>query len=120
VSDANCPKCQLPKDEGAWHCDGCGYEFSQNYDLVRSTLQAEVARSKRTLVVTLLVDSVLVGVVIYLATRGFIYISASLGVAVIGSIGHALHRMSVMREHLSSFDRRHPSLPAAIVHRDGV
>jgi hypothetical protein len=118
VSEADCPKCQLPKDDGAWHCDGCGHEFSQDYEAVRSRLRAELARCKRTLVVTGLVGAVVVGIVIYLATRRFFYISVPLGLAVFGSVGHALHRISVMRGHVRSFERRRPPLPAATVHRD--
>ena len=59
------------------------------------------------------VDALLVTVVVYLATLGFIYISVPLGVAVVGSIGFALHRRSVAAEQLSEFNRRHARLPTA-------
>ena len=113
MSEPNCPKCQLPIDHGAWHCDGCGHEFSQDIEGVRSRLQHEVAASRRGIWVTLLVDIALTGGVVYLATLGFFYISVPLAVTVVGSIGYAFHRRSVAREHLSEFTRRHAPLPTA-------
>ena len=41
--------------------------------------------------------------------------SVPLALAVLGSIGDAIHRISVAREHVTSFDRRHAPLPVAIV-----
>jgi hypothetical protein len=113
VSDAACPKCQLPIDDGAWYCDGCGHEFSTDYERVRATLGAELARSRRTLVVNIVVACVVAGVLVYVAMLGLIYIAVPLGVAVLGSIGHAVHRISVMREHVRTFARKHPPLPVA-------
>jgi len=36
--------------------------------------------------------------------------------AVLGSIGHGVHKVSVVREHLRSLDRRHAPLPKATAH----
>lgn len=59
----------------------------------------------------------LAGGVVYLATQGFLYISVPLLLAVVGSIGHAAHKISVLRDHLRSLDRRHAPLPRATAHR---
>lgn len=113
MSEAGCPRCQLPIDHGAWHCDGCGHEFSQDIEAVRARLEREVVRSGRAIWLTLLVDLALIGGVVYLATIGFLFISVPLVGTVIGSIGYALHRRTVAREHLRSFTRRHAPLPTA-------
>jgi hypothetical protein len=113
VAENSCPKCQLPKDDGAWQCDGCGYEFDQNIEAVRSRLLRQVDRTRRAVWIALLVDVVLVGGVVVLAMNGFYYISVPLALTVIGTIGSALHRRTVAREHLSSFKRRHAELPVA-------
>lgn len=112
-----CPRCYLPKDDSAWQCDGCGFEFSQDFEAVRSDLQAQLRTSRIVLWVTLLVDVALVGGVVYLATHGWIYISVPLVLTAFGATGHAVHRISVLREHLRSLDRRHVRLPDATVHR---
>jgi hypothetical protein len=117
VSTMECPKCYLPKDDSAWQCDGCGYEFSQDFESVRSTLRAQLRTSRIVFWVTLIVSFGVVGVVVYLATHGWIYISVPLMLAVVGSIGHAAHKISVLRDHLRSLDRRHVSLPKATAHR---
>lgn len=101
-----CPKCHLPKEESAWQCDGCGYAFRQDFDDVRAELQAELKRSRTVFWVTLVGATGLIGLIVYLGTQGFIYISVPLMLAVIGGIGHAVHRTSVLREHLQSLDRR--------------
>jgi len=41
-----------------------------------------------------------------------------LALAVVGSIGHAFHQRSAMREHLRTFERRHAQLPKATLHSD--
>ena len=79
-----CPKCFLPTEDGAWQCDGCGH-----------------------------VGLAIIGGLVYLATLGYIYISVGLMLAVVGSIGHAIHKLSVLRGHLRLLDRRHVPLPAA-------
>ena len=114
-----CPKCFLPREEGAWQCDGCGHEFSQDLVRVRAALQEQVRRSRISLAVTLIVGLGIIGGLVYLATRGFLYISIPLVLAVLGGVGHAVHRISVSREHLRSFDRRHVALPKAIAHHVG-
>jgi len=111
-----CPKCFLPKEETAWQCDGCGYEFSRDFESVRSTLQAQLRTSRISFWVTLLVGLGIIGGLVYLATLGFIYISVPLMLAVLGSIGHGVHKVSVVREHLRSLDRRHAPLPKATAH----
>ncbi|HWO17289.1 MAG TPA: hypothetical protein VNO30_00875 [Kofleriaceae bacterium] len=113
MSMTECPKCFLPKEENAWQCDGCGYEFSQDYEGVRATLQAQLRTSRIAFWVTLSVGLGIVGGLVYLATLGFIYISVTLMLAIVGGIGHAAYKISVLREHLRSFDRRHPPLPKA-------
>lgn len=82
---------------------------------MRSTLQAQLRASRITFGVTLLVDLALVGAVVYMATRGWIYISVPLMLAALGATGHAGHKISVLREHLRSLDRRHVPLPKATV-----
>jgi hypothetical protein len=108
-----CPKCFLPREVGAWQCDGCGYEFSQDVEAVRAALQRQVASSRTALWVSLGVGIAVIGGLVYLATIGFIYVSVPLMLAAVGSIGHAVHRRSVSREHLESFNRRHAPLPKA-------
>jgi hypothetical protein len=112
-----CPKCHLPKEDSAWQCDGCGYEFSQDFENVRSGLRAQLRASRIVFWLTVIVDLGIVGVVVYLATHGWIYISVPLMLAVVGSIGHAAHKISVLRGHLRSLDRRHVRLPKATVHQ---
>lgn len=115
VSETDCPKCHLPKEDSAWQCDGCGYEFSRDFALVRSNLQAELARARTTFRVTVLVGLGIAGGIVYLATRGWIYISVPLLFVLIGAVGHAAHRISVLRGHLRLLDRRHVPLPTATV-----
>ena len=112
----DCPKCYLPKDDSAWQCDGCGYEFSQDFDSVRSSLQAQLKTRRAVFWLTVLVNLGIVGGIVFLATHGWIYISVPLVLAVVGSTGHAAHRISVVREHLRLLDRRHVPLPKATVH----
>lgn len=112
-----CPKCYLPKEDSAWQCDGCGYEFSQDFENVRSALQAQLRTSRIVFWLTLIVGLGIVGGLVYLATHGWIYISVPLMLAVVGSIGHAAHKISVLRGHLRSLDRRHVSLPKATAHQ---
>ena len=106
-----CPKCFLPREPGAWHCDGCGFEFSQDIEGVRAALQAEVRASRTGLWVALGVAVAVIAGLVYLVTIGFIYISVGLLVVAIGGVGHAVHRRSVAREHLYTFTRRHPAVP---------
>jgi hypothetical protein len=108
-----CPKCFLPKEEGAWQCDGCGHEFSRDFATVRSELQAQLGASRTSFWVTLIGGLAILGGLVYLATLGFIYISVPLMLAVVGGIGHAVHKVSVLRGHLRSLDRRHVPLPKA-------
>jgi hypothetical protein len=110
---AECPKCYLPKEDSAWQCDGCGYTFDRDFDGVRSALQAKLRTARIVLVLTVLFDFAIVGGVVYLATHGWIYISVPLVVTALGSTGHAAHRISVLRAHLRSLDRRHVPLPKA-------
>jgi hypothetical protein len=117
MSPAECPKCYLPKEDSAWQCDGCGYEFSQDFENVRSRLRAQLTRSRIVFWLTLIVDVGIVGGVVYLAMHGFVYISVPLMLAAVGFIGSTAHRISVLREHLRSLDRRHVPLPKATVHR---
>ena len=113
----DCPKCHLPKeDDSAWQCDGCGYEFSQDFEGVRSSLRAQLKKRRTVLWVTVLVNLGLLGGIVFLAMNGFIYISVPLLLAVVGSTGNAAHRISVVREHLRSLDRRHVPLPKATAH----
>jgi len=112
-----CPKCNLPKEESAWQCDGCGYAFRQDFEAVRAELQAQLKTSCTVFWVTLVGAAGLVGLIVYLGTRGFIYISVPLMLAVVGGIGHAVHRTSVLREHLQALDRRHAPLPRATARR---
>lgn len=84
---------------------------------MRSALRAQLRTSRIVFWLTLIVDVGIVGGVVYLATHGWIYISVPLMLAVVGSIGHAAHRISVLRGHLRSLDRRHVRLPKATVHQ---
>jgi hypothetical protein len=110
-----CPKCHLPREESAWQCDGCGYAFRQDFDAVRSELKAQLRTSRTVFWATLLGGCLLAGGVVYLGMHGFIYISVPLLLTVVGAVGHAVHRTSVLREHLQSLDRRHVPLPKATV-----
>jgi len=112
----DCPKCYLPKDDSAWQCDGCGYEISQDFEGVRSSLRAQLKTRRTVFWLTVLVNLGMVGGIVFLAMYGWIYISVPLLLAVIGSTGHAAHRISVVREHLRSLDRRHVPLPKATAH----
>lgn len=94
-------------------CDGCGQVFDADLASARVGLQAELARRRRALVVTLLVALAIGGVIAYLAIRGWIYISVPVMLGVVGSIGRAVHRISVVRGHLRELDRRHVPLPTA-------
>jgi hypothetical protein len=117
MSDAECPKCHLPKDDSAWQCDGCGYAFRQDFDNVRTELQAELRRARITVWLTIVLGLAIVGGLVYLATRGFLYVSVPLLLAVVGWTGHAVHRVSVLRDHLESLNRRHVPLPKATAQR---
>jgi len=110
---SECPKCHLPKEESAWQCDGCGYAFRQDFDAVRAELTAELARSRTMFWATLIGGLAITGGLVYLGLQGYIYISAPLMLALIGGVGHAVHRMNVLRDHLQSLDRRHKPLPQA-------
>jgi hypothetical protein len=109
----DCPKCYLPRDDSAWQCDGCGYEFSQDFEAVRSSLKAQLKSRRLAFWITVLVNLGVIGGIVFLAMYGWIYISVPLLLAVIGSTGNAVHRISVVREHLRSLDRRHVPLPKA-------
>jgi hypothetical protein len=111
-----CPKCFLPRDEGAWQCDGCGFQFSQDIEAVRAALKTQARNSRLAVWWTLIAGAAVVGGVAYLVTLGYIYISVPLALAVVGSIGHAFHRRSAMQEHLRTFERRYAQLPKATVH----
>ena len=113
---AACPKCFLPKDDDAWQCDGCGHEFTRDYEAVRTSLQAELRRSQVGLIVSIFVGAVLACVVVYMAMHGKVIISIPLLVGVFASIGHYVHRGSVLRGHLRDLDRRHVPLPKATAH----
>lgn len=108
-----CPKCNLPRDDTAWQCDGCGHEFSQDFEGVRSSLRAQLKQRRTALWVTVLANVALVGAIVFLALNGFIYVSLPLLLAVVGTTANAAHKLSVVREHLSSFDRRHAPRPRA-------
>jgi hypothetical protein len=117
MSMTACPKCHLPKEDSAWYCDGCGYEFSQDFESVRSGLQAQLRATRMRFWLTLIASFGMVGGVVYLAMQGWIYLSVPLAIGMVGSIGHAVHRTSVLRGHLQSLDRRHVPLPKATVHQ---
>jgi hypothetical protein len=108
-----CPRCHLPKEDSAWQCDGCGHEFRQDFDALRAELQRDLRRSRATFWLTLIGGLAIVAGLVYLATRGWLYISVPLMIAVVGAIGHANHRVSVLRGHLHLLDRRHVPLPKA-------
>jgi hypothetical protein len=118
VSMMECPKCHLPKEDSAWQCDGCGYEFSQDFENVRAALRARLKKSRIVFWLTVLVDFGIVGVVVYMAMHGWIYVSVPLMLAAVGSTGAAAHKISVFRDHLRSLDRRHAPLPKAVAHLD--
>ncbi len=99
---AACPRCNLPKEELAWQCDGCGYAFRKDFDAVRSELQAALKTARVRLWVSVLVGVVIGAVIVLLAMHGFIYISVPVALAVVASIGSAAHRISVVRDHLRS------------------
>ena len=65
------------------------------------------------LLVTVLVSLGIAGGVVLLAMHGLIYVSVPLGLGVVGSIGHAVRRISILRDHLQLLDRRHLPLPPA-------
>jgi hypothetical protein len=111
-----CPKCHLPQEQSAWQCDGCGFEFRTDYDEVRSSLQAQVRRSRIVFWTMLLVDLGIVGGSVYLITLGWIYISLPLVLGALGLTINAVRRIAILREHLYSLDRRHVPVPTAIVH----
>jgi hypothetical protein len=113
TTDAACPRCFLPKDDDAWACDGCGYEFRKDYDQLRLDLRARLRGARRTLLLTLLADVGITAALIYFATLGYYYVDLPLVVALIGGTGHALHRISVVRGHLEALEQRHRQLPAA-------
>ena len=113
VSTQACPKCFLPRDETAWQCDGCGYELTKDFEAARTKLRAQIATARLVFWVMLVVDVGIVGGSIYLFTQGWIVISVPLVLAAIGLTANAARRGSVLREHLSSLDRRHTSLPKA-------
>ena len=113
MSEPACPKCFLPKADSAWQCDGCGFAFRTDFDNVRTELQAELRRSRITLWLTIGLGLGIVGGLVYLMTRGFLYVSVPLMLAVVGWTGHAFHRVSVLKDHLASLNRRHVPLPTA-------
>ena len=113
MSEPACPKCFLPKDDSAWQCDGCGFAFRTDFDNVRRELQAELRKSRITLWLTIGLGLGIVGGLVYLMTRGFLYVSVPLMLAVVGWTGHAFHRVSVLKDHLASLNRRHVPLPTA-------
>ena len=80
-------------------------------------LSRAVCPSDRTAKKLAIVGFRIVGGLVYLAMHGWIYISVPLMLAIVGSIGHAAHKISVLRDHLRSLDRRHVSLPKATAHR---
>jgi hypothetical protein len=90
----DCPKCYLPREDTAWQCDGCGYEFSQDFENVRSSLRAQLKTRRTVFWLTVLVNLGIVGGIVFLATHGWIYISVPLMLAVVGSTGHTAHRIT--------------------------
>lgn len=111
-----CPKCFLPREDSAWQCDGCGHEFSQDYEAVRSSLQAKLRSRRIAFWITVLVNLGIVGGIVVMALHGWLYISVPLMLAVVGTTGNAAHKISVVRDHLRSLDRRHVPLPRATAH----
>jgi hypothetical protein len=110
-----CPKCHLPWADSAWQCDGCGYEVTQDFESVRSSLRAQLRTSRIVFWLMVLLDLAIVGAVVYMVTRGMFYISAPLVLGAIAGTGAAAHKISVLREHLRALDRRHVPLPKATV-----
>lgn len=117
MAQTACPKCHLPKDDSAWQCDGCGYAFRTDFPQVRAELQTALRKSRVAFWLTVVLDLALAGGVIYLAMHGWYYICVGLAIAAFGWTGHAVHRISVLRDHLASLDRRHAPLPTATAHR---
>jgi len=79
-----------------------------------------LTRARIGLWLSLVVGLGIIGGVVYMMTRGWFYISVPLLLAVVGSIGHAAHRVRILCGHLSSLDRRHVPLPKATVHVPGA
>jgi len=117
VSATECPKCHLPRDDDAWQCDGCGYEFRQDFDQLRSELRAQLATSRIMFVVAVVIDVMFAVAIVWLAMLGWIYISMPLVLGALGFTGYRVHRMSVLRDRLRSLDRRHVPLPKASVQK---
>ena len=110
-----CPQCHLPQEQSAWQCDGCGFEFRKDYDNVRSSLEAQLRKSRIVFWVMLIADVGIVGATVYLATHGWIYVSVPLVLGALGLTVNAARRIAILREHLYSLDRRHVPVPTAIV-----
>lgn len=109
-----CPQCHLPKEEDAWHCDGCGLEFRKDFALVRTELQCKLRGARAALVWTVISSLAAVGAVVALAIyTSYYYVSIGLVIGIFGALGAVLHRIAVLKGHLVVLDRRHVPLPAA-------
>jgi hypothetical protein len=111
-----CPACQLPKEDDAWECDGCGHLFTKDFAGTRTALQRQVRRYRSLFWAMLVADLAVAGAIVYLAMHGFLAICIGLAVAMFGSTGHAAFKVSRVREQLRALDRRHLPLPTATIH----
>lgn len=115
VTPPECPRCLLPTDDSAWQCDGCGHEFSRDFEAVRTRLRAQLRASWRLLGVMIVVDLAIVAAIVVVAQLGLVVISAGLALAALGSTGHAVFRITSLRASLRELDHRHRPLPTAVV-----
>lgn len=65
----------------------------------------------------MVVDLAIAGGSVYLATRGWLYVSVPLVLGAVGFTAQTARTIAILREHLSSLDRRHVPLPTATVQR---
>jgi len=115
MTPAECPRCQLPTDDSAWQCDGCGHEFSRDFEAVRARLRGQLRASWRLLGVMIVVDLAIIAATVFVAELGLVVVSAGLVLAAIGSTGHAVFRITSVRASLRELDHRHRPLPTATV-----
>ncbi len=119
-----CPKCQLPLDDEAWSCDGCGFELRKDYANIREELNEELSRHRHMFWFMVVVDALLVGGSLYafvdgslraevFVARGLRILVPIVGIALVATV-RASRRVFVLREHLSDLDRRHARPPTAI------
>lgn len=115
-----CPQCQLPKEDDAFQCDGCGLMFRKDFAVVRTELQGKLRATKLALVWTVILSLAAVGGVVLMAIYGLYYISIPLGVGIFGAYAAVFHRLRVLKDHLALLDRKHKPLPAATarIHED--